>query len=140
MDGEEANLDDSFFADLRSVVRNYEAAGGDFLVGVVGDSLVACGGCVPLSSTEVEIKRMRVHPAHRGKGYGRALLAALEVSSEGRGFAVVRVETTTAQLAALNLDQSSGYQQISETQVRGFDVRQFTKRIYGTKEGRRLRT
>jgi GNAT superfamily N-acetyltransferase len=127
MEGEHANLEDSFFADLRDVFENYVAPGGEFLIGLAGDDFVACGGYIPKSATEIEIKRMRVHPAHQRKGYGRALLKALEENATSRGFDVAHLETTTSQRAALNLYVSAGYRQVGETEVRGFQVLHFSK-------------
>jgi ribosomal protein S18 acetylase RimI-like enzyme len=129
MEDEEARMDGRFFRDLRDVFRNYITPGGEFLIGIVEDSLIACGGYVPHSSAAVEIKRMRVHPAHQRKGYGRALLRELEARAESRGFAVALIETTTTQLAALSLYQSCGYQRIGEARVKGFNVRRFSKKL-----------
>ena len=129
MADEEAGKDDAFFQDLRDIFQNYINPGGEFLIGILQETFVACGGYVPKSSTTVEIKRMRVHPAHQGQGYGRALLRELEGRAQSHGFAVALVETTTIQRPALKLYQSSGYQQIGEARVEGFNVRQFRKNL-----------
>ena len=115
MDGEEAGLEDSFFADLRNVPQSYVAPGGDFLIGVIGDIFVACGGYVPRSTTEVEIKRMR------------CTLHTREWDTVGR--CSLRSETTSAQGPALSLYTSSGYRQVGEARVRGFEVLQFRKAL-----------
>ena len=127
MDGEQANLEDAFFADLREIPESYLATGGDFLLGFVDGRVVACVGYLPRSTSQVEIKRMRVDPAHRRLGYGRALLEVLEERAKSRGYGSVYIETTVVQAAALDLYRRSGYRQIGKTEVRGFKVVQLCK-------------
>lgn len=52
-----------------------------------------------------EVKRMYVVPAARGRGYARALLAALEAA----GFPTLRLSTGELQPEAIALYESSGY-------------------------------
>ncbi|WP_327639750.1 GNAT family N-acetyltransferase [Kribbella sp. NBC_00482] len=52
-----------------------------------------------------EVKRMYVAPAARGRGYARALLAALEAS----GYPTLRLSTGELQPEAIALYESSGY-------------------------------
>lgn len=52
-----------------------------------------------------EVKRMYVVPAARGRGYARALLAALEAA----GFSTLRLSTGALQPEAIALYESSGY-------------------------------
>ncbi|RPH55998.1 N-acetyltransferase, partial [bacterium] len=55
---------------------------GAFLVAYAEGSPVACGAIRRLDADTAEIKRMYVAPDTRGRGIGRAILAALE--AEGR--------------------------------------------------------
>ena len=130
MDGEQADLEDAFFADLREIPESYLATGGDFLLGLVDGRVVACGGYLPRSTSQVEIKRMRVDPAHRRLGYGRALLEALEERAMSRGYGLVYLETTVVQAPAVDLYRRSGYRQIGKAEVRGFEVVQLCKSLY----------
>jgi ribosomal protein S18 acetylase RimI-like enzyme len=66
---------------------------------------------------------------HQRMGYGRAMLEALETRAKICGFRFANVETTTTQGAALKLYVSEGYRQIGKIKVRGFEVRQFAKRL-----------
>ncbi len=52
-----------------------------------------------------EVKRMYVAPAARGRGYARALLAALEAA----GYPTLRLTTGELQPEAIALYESSGY-------------------------------
>jgi len=88
---------------------NFRAAGGVFLVGRLADSGVACGALRPMEAGAVEVKRMYVRDAHRGHGYGRAMLAALEKIATERGYRIIRLETGGRQPEAIALYQSAGY-------------------------------
>jgi ribosomal protein S18 acetylase RimI-like enzyme len=118
---------EDYWADLRDVTRHYIEAGGEFLVGGVGNSLVAMGGFKALSGGEVEIMRMRVHPDWQGRGLGRTLLSALEKIACERGYGQVYLETTLAQAAALAMYRSHGYREAGRTIKTGFEVVQFRK-------------
>lgn len=59
-----------------------------------------------------ELKRMFVRPAHRGHGFARDLLTQLEGVATAAGIRRLRLETGTAQHAALALYRSSGYADI----------------------------
>src|SRR5579863_8696577 len=65
---------------------NFVAGGGVFLVGRLGDLHVTCGALRPMEPGAVEVKRMYVRDSHRGRGFGRAMLAALEEIAVHRGY------------------------------------------------------
>jgi putative acetyltransferase len=91
---------------------NFREAGGVFVVGRLADSAVACGALRPIDAGAVEVKRMYVRDAHRGRGFGRAMLAALEEIAIERGYQVVRLETGDRLPEAIALYESAGYQPI----------------------------
>jgi GNAT superfamily N-acetyltransferase len=80
--------------DLDAIDAVYLQSGGEFLVGVLGDEIVAMGALRPLSDTDVELKRMRVLPRLQGHGIGRQLLALLEAAAHERSFARIQLDTT----------------------------------------------
>ena len=61
---------------------------GLFLVAYVDDEPAACGGWRAHDS-DVELKRMYVRPAFRGRGLARAVLAELERTAAAAGYAPV---------------------------------------------------
>lgn len=73
---------------------------------------VGCGALRPLEDGAVEIKRMYVRPGARGRGLGRAILAALEAEAARRGHEVVRLETGDLQTEAMALYRAAGYREI----------------------------
>jgi GNAT superfamily N-acetyltransferase len=87
---------------------------GLFLVGYHDAQPVACGGLRSLdpASRTAEIKRMFVAPDHRGRGYGRRVLASLEDAARTGGARRIILETGARNLEALALYQQAGYQPI----------------------------
>lgn len=89
---------------------------GLFLVGYVDGVAVVCGGWRAHEASDdgfadgdAEIKRMYVVPSARGRGYARAILAALERAAADAGRRRVVLETGTQQPEAIALYESSGY-------------------------------
>lgn len=82
-----------------------------FLLELDGE-VIGCGALRDLGSGVAELKRMFVRPAHRGRGFARDLLAQLESVATAAGVRRLRLETGTAQHAALSLYRTAGYTDI----------------------------
>jgi ribosomal protein S18 acetylase RimI-like enzyme len=87
---------------------------GVFLLALVGDVSVGCGGLRQLNCGTGEVKRLFVRPAARGQGVGRRLLNELEVRARRLGFHKLRLDTHDGATAALALFRSSGYQPVPD--------------------------
>jgi GNAT superfamily N-acetyltransferase len=92
---------------------------GSFFVGSLDGVPVASGAWrrrpVPAGApgtNAVEIKRMYVVPAARGRGLARAMLAHLERTAVAAGADVAVLETGTRQPEAIALYESAGYRPI----------------------------
>lgn len=75
--------------------------------------LVACGA-VKLLEDDMrygEIKRVFVLPEHRGNGYARSIMAALEAALQESSIMLARLETGIHQPEALALYRSLGYRE-----------------------------
>jgi putative acetyltransferase len=70
---------------------------------------VACGALV-LEMSYGELKRMYTHPAQRGRGTAKALLAFLEVHAKNAGCARYVLETGYLQTEAISLYARCGYE------------------------------
>lgn len=79
-----------------------------FLV-AVDEAPLGCGGLRLLGEGVAEIKRMWVRPAARGRGVGRALLAALEDEARARGVTRMKLETGDRQPEAAAMYLRAGY-------------------------------
>jgi len=80
-----------------------------FLIARIGNEPVGCGALRPLDETRVEVKRMFVRPAFRGRGLGEAILEALEREGREAGYDTLLLETGTRQPEALALYRKAGY-------------------------------
>jgi len=65
-------------ADLVAIDEVYLRSRGEFLLGFIGERLVAMGGSKRLSDDLVELRRMRIARDLQGRGYGTLLLRELE--------------------------------------------------------------
>jgi GNAT superfamily N-acetyltransferase len=59
---------------------------GQLLLGTVDGAIVALGGLVRRDRESGVVTALRVHPDHQGRGYGAAILGALEAGAQGRGY------------------------------------------------------
>lgn len=73
---------------------------------------VACGGFKVHDDETVEIKRMYVKPAYRGRGIASRILLELESWAIELGYSRSLLETGTKQAEAIGLYQKNGYRQI----------------------------
>src|SRR5687768_13854385 len=63
-------------SDLADIEASYDQRGGVFRVIESADKIiVGCGGLFPVDSATVELRKMYLLPAARGKGLGKKLLA-----------------------------------------------------------------
>lgn len=85
---------------------------GRFVVGYIDVEPVVMGGVRSLDDETVEIKRMFVVPAFRGRGLARVVLARLEELGAELGAARVVLETGLKQPEAMALYASAGYDRI----------------------------
>lgn len=69
---------------------------------------IGCGAVV-LNADYGEIKRMYVHPNHRGAGVARKILAILESNAQSRGCRLLKLESGPSQPEALSLYARCGY-------------------------------
>ncbi|WP_234365517.1 GNAT family N-acetyltransferase [Streptomyces sp. RTd22] len=92
---------------------DYSPPNGFFLLGRDASRQAAgCGGWRLLAPRTAEIKRMYVRPDARGKSLGRQILLRLEADAQLHEVTHIQLETGVANLAALCLYRSHGYQPI----------------------------
>ncbi len=91
------------------IMENFYMDKGDFLVGVMGNKIVAMIGLEKSLKTVGHIRRMRVHPEYRRRGYAQALLKELEDRAVKKGFTELRLRTSIQQIMAQRLYEKNGY-------------------------------
>jgi GNAT superfamily N-acetyltransferase len=82
-------------ADLMAIEEVY-LHGGEFLLGFLGQGLIAMGGFERLSPDTAELRRMRIARPVQGKGYGTQLLVELECRACACGVRTLTLETARA--------------------------------------------
>ncbi len=92
---------------------NHSADVETALVARMDGALAGCGCFKPFSQDVVEVKRVFVPAAYRGRGVARAVLAELEVWARELGHRAVVVETGVLQPEAIRLYETSGYERIA---------------------------
>lgn len=93
-------------------LHELEPPHGVFLIVSGADGELACGGVRRHDDGVGEIKRMYVRTTARGKGAGRALLAALEAEARQLGYHALVLETGLRQPEAIALYESAAYEVI----------------------------
>lgn len=100
--------------------------------------LAAMGGFVPTESGRaeersvgdaVELHRMRVAPTHQRRGYGRAVLHALEAAARDAGVDLVLATTATRQRAAVEFYPSEGYREVGRSTAGEYELVHFEKEL-----------
>jgi ribosomal protein S18 acetylase RimI-like enzyme len=99
------------FPDLADVAGCFLRAGGEFLVAEQDGHLVGMGGLRPSGHGRAEVLRVRVHPATRRRGVGRALMTALEERAGRLGMRELHLDTATNQPEAMAFYRSLGYRE-----------------------------
>ncbi|HEY9669050.1 MAG TPA: GNAT family N-acetyltransferase, partial [Coleofasciculaceae cyanobacterium] len=98
--------------DVIEVETFYTAVGGEFWVVEQQGQVVGTAAYYPIErgNNAVEIRKMYLSPAVRGKGLGKYLLQQLEQAIANRGFCEIWIETASVLKEAVKLYESSGYQ------------------------------
>ncbi|UII25175.1 GNAT family N-acetyltransferase [Fulvivirga maritima] len=74
-----------------------------------GDIAIGCGAIRSFDDHSVEIKRVYVHPDHRGSGAAFKLLTELEAWAKELGYSRTVLETGTGQPEAIKFYKKYGY-------------------------------
>lgn len=75
-----------------------------------GSDAIACGAIRPMKEAHtIELKRMFVQAAYRGRGIGKQVLQMLEEWAAEESYTIIRLETGKNQPEAIALYQKYGY-------------------------------
>ena len=115
--------------DLHQIEAVYLNNGGEFLVGIYDTEIVAIGGLKRTSADRAEIKRMRVKPAFWRRGFGQAMLTALERRAVELGYTGLHLDTTVQQEAAQRLYIKNGFREVRRAKIGHFDIIVYEKSL-----------
>ena len=90
-------------------IEKWYGNGGLFLVRLVDDKIIAMGGYRKMTDTIGHIRRMRVHPDYRRRGYALQILKELEKGARAHGLHELQLRTSTQQKMAQGLYEKNGY-------------------------------
>ena len=101
------------FGDVADPDRSFAGAGGELLVADLDGHIAAMGGFRPVAGVpgRVEILRVRVHPARRRRGLGRALMMRLEADAAALGYQHAWLDTAANQPEAMAFYTGIGYRE-----------------------------
>jgi len=116
-------------ADLIAVEQVYLRAGGEFLIGFIGERLVAMGGFRRITETSVELRRMRIERELQGKGLGTQLLRELEQTAYRSGIRTICLETARRRPLTLDFYRKHGYQETGTGFYGEVETVQFSKSL-----------
>ncbi len=123
-------------ADLMAIERVYLRDGGEFLIGLINEKLVAMGGFKRLSDTSAELRRMRIEPELQGRGYGTQLLRELERIAFQYGVRTLCLDTARRRPLTLEFYRKHGYQETGQGSYGEIETVQFSKtlddRVHGS--------
>ena len=102
---------------------------GAFLVALLRDEPVGCGGLKFHGDEPAEIKRMWVAPSARGLGVGRRLLGELERRAVANGCRAVHLDTNGTLVEAIAMYRSSGYREVAAFNDEPYADRWFEKKL-----------
>jgi carbonic anhydrase len=108
----EGGFSERMVQDLRDLPGRYAAPDGGLFIALCDGKPVATAAWTKFSETLIEMKRVYVQPAHRGKGIGRRLSQCIIDEAAQRGFAQVGISTWATAEPAITLYQSLGFKHI----------------------------
>jgi GNAT superfamily N-acetyltransferase len=104
--------DDPNYGDFHHIEEIYLQQGGAFLVGFYDDQPVAMGGIERIDSERAYVKRVRVHHAYHGHGFGRTIMQALEDRARELGYKMLETDTSVDRTAARQLYLRCGFHDV----------------------------
>ena len=97
---------------LDEATPSFNPPSGLFVLAMIGDDIVGCGGVQWIDGSTGEIRRMWVDPARRGIGLGKRLLGHLESEVQASGRTRVSLDTNSSLAEAISMYRALGYHDI----------------------------
>ena len=116
-------------ADLMAIAEVYLRGGGEFLLGFIGERLVAMGGFKRLRDGSAELRRMRIARDLQGRGYGTLLLLELERRAFQSGVRTLCLDTAQRRPLTLEFYRKHGYQETGRSFYGAVETVQFSKTL-----------
>ena len=95
--------------DLEDVERHYLARGGRFRMLEDDGRVIGMYGLYPVDSATVELRKMYLDPARKGRGLGKRMLEEALSLARAAGFTAMTLETNRALVEAIGLYLKYGF-------------------------------
>ncbi|MBI4479653.1 MAG: GNAT family N-acetyltransferase [Acidobacteria bacterium] len=115
--------------DFASIEGVYLQNGGEYLVGLSEERIVAMGALRKVTADTAEVKRMRVHPDYWRRGYGQAIFDRLQARAIELGYKKLVLDTLEPQEAAQQLYIKNGFRKFGRKRVGPFECLLFKKNL-----------
>lgn len=115
--------------DVYAIEEAYLKKQGEFLLGECDGLFVAMGALKRTNPERAEIKRMRVHPAYQGRGYGQLILDELEDRARALGYQILHLDTSILQLPAQKLYEKNGFHAVGRDMYQDLEVILYEKQL-----------
>ncbi len=115
--------------DVYEIEKAYLNNQGEFLIGEWDGNIVAMGALRRTSPERAEIKRMRVHPDHQGRGFGQHILTELIARSHTLGYTTLHLDTSVLQLSAQKLYEKNGFHEVGRAVIKNLEVILYEKNL-----------
>lgn len=115
--------------DVYTIEEAYLNKQGEFLIGECDGIFVAMGAFRRTSPHRAEIKRMRVHPAYQGRGFGQIILNELEARARAMGYTTLHLDTSVMQLAAQRLYEKNDFREVGRDRYQNIEVILYEKQL-----------
>ncbi len=103
---------------LDDVEKHYFERGGYFVVILDENAtIVGTGGLYPLENGSLELRKMYLLSAHRGKGLGQWMLTTLLEKARALGFERVELDTASVLKEAISLYKKNGFQSFESDHI-----------------------
>lgn len=116
-------------ADLMAIEEVYLSNRGEFLLGFLGERLIAMGGFQWLSPGVAELRRMRIDRDLQGRGYGTLLLGELERRAVQSGVRTLRLEAAKKRPLTLEFYRKHGYRKSGKSAYGAVETVRLSKRL-----------
>jgi ribosomal protein S18 acetylase RimI-like enzyme len=111
------SIDETLNADLDDISGTYVAAGHPFVVAEVAGKLAGTGALLIQGQELAQIVRVTVHPAHRSRRIGLAIVTHLLAFARQRGITRVIVETNLDWESAIALYRRCGFAEYGRDEI-----------------------
>ena len=111
------------FSDIENLEEVYLDSGGEFTVLLRAQTIIGFFALLPADDNQVELKRLYLTAAERGKGLGKYLLESALGKAGKAGHQRIYLETTSKFIEAVGLYQKYGFKtNVGATLSQGHDI------------------